>query len=714
MKNSLVKLIILSVAAVLIFVFFHYDLQSYLTLGFLKENQELIHNFYLENKLLTISLYFILYIFMTALSLPGATILTLAGGAVFGLLQGLLIVSFASSIGASLAFLSSRVLFRNTIAKKFEKQFRVINSGIESDGAVYLLSLRLIPAFPFFMINLLMGLTKISLFKFYLFSQIGMLPGTLVYINAGEQLASIEDLSQILSVRVLGSFILLGLFPILIKSVLSFFKNRNIYKRFRRPKSYEYNMIAIGAGSAGLVTAYISSAVKAKVALVEKHKMGGDCLNTGCVPSKAIIRSAKIAHQMKSASKYGLKNTEPEIDLKKIMGRVHDVISKIEPHDSVDRYSALGVTCFTGAAKIISPWEVLVDGKILTTKNITIATGASPFIPPIPGIESITPLTSENLWKLDSLPEKFIVLGGGPIGCEMAQSFARLGSNVTQVEMQDRLMSIEDKEVSLLIQDHFKKEGINLLLKHRAQKIILRDDKKILITLCEDVEYETEFDEILIAVGRKANIEGFGLEDLGIQIRENKTIWANEFMQTNYPNIFVCGDVTGPFQLTHTASHQAWYCAVNGLFGALKKFKVDYSVIPWATYCDPEVASVGLNEQRALAQNISYELITYGIDDLDRAIADSEDHGFVRVLVSPGSDKILGATIVGNHASDLLLEFITAMKYGIGLNKILGTIHIYPTMGEANKYLAGNWKKKQTSQKVFSWLEKFHKIMRGS
>lgn len=713
MKSNLLKIFLLILIIVFVFLFFHFSFQNYLTLSYLKENQQILNSYYLENKNLTIISYFCFYIIVTAFSLPGASILTLAAGAIFGLWQGMLIVSFASSIGASLAFLSSRVLLRNTIAKKFEKQFNVINSGIENDGAVYLLSLRLIPAFPFFMINLVMGLTKISLSKFYFFSQLGMLPGTLVYVNAGKQLASLENLSQIMSYNILGSFILLGLFPFIIKKIMNIFKNRNIYKNFKKPKTFNYNMIAIGAGSAGLVTAYISSAVKAKTALIEKHKMGGDCLNTGCVPSKAIIRSAKIAHHMKSASKYGLSDLTPEIDMKKIMKRVDSVISKIEPHDSVKRYSELGVECFSGDAKILSPWEVQVNGKILTTKNITIATGASPFVPNIPGIDLITPLTSQNLWKLDYLPKKFIILGGGPIGCEMAQSFARLGSKVTQVEMQDRIMSIEDKEVSDILQNQFKEEGITLLLKHKALKIIKKEDAKFLVTLCDDKEYETQFDEILVAVGRKANIEGFGLEELGIKLRENKTIWANEFMQTNFPNIFVCGDVTGPYQLTHTAAHQAWYCAVNGLFGFLKKFKVDYSVIPWATYSDPEVASMGLNEQRAKSQNIAYELVTYNLDDLDRAIADSEDYGVVRVLVKPGSDKILGATIVGNHASDLLLEFITAMKHGIGLNKILGTIHIYPTMGEANKYLAGNWKKSQTSTTTFKWLERLHRLRRS-
>ena len=708
MKKMLPKMLLITFIGLLIYIFKHYGLSEYLTLGYIKQNQAMFQVYYSENTILSLSIFFIIYVVSTALSLPGATVLTLAAGALFGLVTGTLIVSFASTIGATLAFLSSRFLLRGYVEKKFKKYIDPINQGIEKDGAFYLFTLRLIPIFPFFVINLVMGITKISTLKYFIVSQIGMLAGTIVYVNAGLQLGNIDSLSGILSFKLMGSFALLGIFPLIAKKIVNLIKANKVYTGHTKPKKIEYNMVVIGAGSAGLVTAYISAAVKAKVALIEKHKMGGDCLNTGCVPSKAIIKSAKLAHQMKNASKYGLEAVTPKFEFKNIMNRVHDIISKIEPHDSVERYSDLGVECIQGAAKIISPWEVEVDGKVLTTQNITIATGASPFVPPIPGLDQIIPLTSENLWQLEELPKRMIILGGGPIGCEMAQSFNRLGSQVTQVEMMDRIMGIEDPEVSSIIEERFKSEGVNVLTKHKAKEIKVDGDKKYLVAEFAGQDVEIEFDEILVAVGRRANIKGFGAEELGITLRQNQTIDANEYLQTNFPNIYVCGDVTGPFQLTHTASHQAWFCAVNALFGKLKKFKVDYSVIPWATYSDPEVASVGLNEQRAKREGIPYELTTYGIDDLDRAIADSEDHGVVRVLTEPGSDKILGATIVGNHASDLLLEFIAAMKHGFGLNKILGTIHIYPTMGEANKYLAGNWKRKQTSETVFKWLKRFH------
>lgn len=709
MRSYLPKILLIAAIAFAIFLFKHYGLSEYLTLDYIKQNQAEFVDYYQRNKLLTLGVFFAVYVVSTALSLPGAAVLTLAAGALFGLVTGTILVSFASTIGATLAFLSSRFLLRGYVEKKFKRYIDPINKGITKEGGFYLFTLRLIPVFPFFIINLVMGITKIGVAKYFVVSQIGMLPGTLVYVNAGLQLGSIETLRGILSLDLIGSFALLGVFPLLAKKVVAMIKANKVYKGYKKPKNMEYNMVVIGAGSGGLVTAYISSAVKARVAIIEKNKMGGDCLNTGCVPSKAIIKSAKLAYQMKNAQNYGLEPTTPKLDFQKVMARVHDIIKKIEPHDSTERYSKLGVDCIIGSAKILSPWEVEVNGKVLTTKNITIATGASPFVPPIPGIEEITPLTSENLWKLDELPKKLIVLGGGPIGCEMAQSFNRLGSDVTQIEMNERIMGMEDPEVSRLIENKLKKEGVKVLPGHKAKRIEVVENTKFLIIERDGQDIKIEFDEILVAVGRRPNIKGFGAEDLGISLRENQSIDANAHLQTNYPNIYVCGDVTGPFQLTHVASHQAWYCAVNALFGRFKKFKVDYSVIPWATYCDPEVATVGLNEQKAKQNGIEYELTTYGVDDLDRAITDSEDHGVVRVLTKPGSDKILGATIVANHASDLLLEFITAMKHGIGLNKILGTIHIYPTMGEANKYVAGNWKKKQTSETVFKWLERFHR-----
>lgn len=471
---------------------------------------------------------------------------------------------------------------------------------------------------------------------------------------------------------------------------------------------YDYNIIVIGGGSAGLVSSYIASAVKAKVALIEKHKMGGDCLNTGCVPSKALLRSAKMISYAKRAKEFGFKKTTVDFDFKDVMKRVQNIIKIIEPHDSRKRYTALGVECIEGEAKILSPHNVEVNGITLTARSIIIATGAKPLVPNIPGLDQINYLTSDNVWGLKELPKKLLVLGGGPIGAEMAQAFSRLGAEVTVVEMAPQILIREDEEVIELVTERFVKEGIKVLISHKAKEF----KNNVLICEHKSKDISIPFDKVIIALGRKANTEGFGLEELGVKIRETKTIEANAFLQTNIPSIYVCGDVTGPYQFTHTAAHQAWYACVNALFSPLKKFKVDYTVIPWATFTDPEVARVGLNEKDAKIQNILYEVTTYDIDDLDRAITDSEAHGFIKVLTVPNKDKILGVTIVGRHAGDLIAEYILAMKYGLGMNKILATIHIYPTLSEANKYVAGNWKKEHLPTFAIKILEKFHKWRR--
>jgi pyruvate/2-oxoglutarate dehydrogenase complex dihydrolipoamide dehydrogenase (E3) component/uncharacterized membrane protein YdjX (TVP38/TMEM64 family) len=658
-------------------------------------------------------LFFAIYVAAAALSIPGAVILTLAAGAVFGLGWGLLLVSFASSLGALLAFLAARYLLRDTIQSRFGKALAPINEGVRKDGTLYLLTLRLVPVFPFWLINLMMGLTPMGASRFYLVSQVGMLAGTAVYVNAGTQLAAIQSPADILSPGLLGSFVLLGLFPLLAKAGVAWFERRKVYAKWIKPRSFDRNLVVIGAGAGGLVSAYIAAAVKAKVTLVEGHKMGGDCLNFGCVPSKALIRSAKMAKQLKKAHDLGVTEATGRVDFAAVMQRVHGVIRDIEPHDSVERYTSLGVEVLQGHAKIINPWTVEVrlgDGttQTLTTKNIVIAAGASPFVPPIPGLKETGFLTSDTVWGLTELPKRLVVLGGGPIGSELAQSFARLGSAVTQVEMAPRIMVREDPEVSELVTASLRADGVNVLTGHQAVRVEVIGGEKRLVAMHGQAEVFIPFDELLCAVGRSPRVTGYGLEELGIPLTPRRTIETNAYLQTSYPNIYAVGDVAGPFQFTHTAAHQAWYAAVNALFGRFRRFKADYRVIPWATFTDPEVARVGLSETEANEQGIAYEVTKYGIDDLDRAIADGNAHGFVKVLTVPGKDTILGATIVGEHAGDLLAEYVLAMKHGLGLNKILGTIHTYPTLAEANKYAAGEWKRAHAPQKLLQWVSRYH------
>jgi pyruvate/2-oxoglutarate dehydrogenase complex dihydrolipoamide dehydrogenase (E3) component/uncharacterized membrane protein YdjX (TVP38/TMEM64 family) len=688
-------------------------LGQWLTLEQLKASRDTLTGIYNTHPAQTVLGFFGLYVLATALSFPGASILTLAAGAMFGLGLGLVVVSFASSIGALLAFWVSRYLLRDTIQLRFGKFLAPINAGLAKDGTFYLLTLRLVPVFPFWLINLLMGLTTIGARQFYIVSQIGMLVGTVVYVNAGTQLAGIESAADILSPGLLASFALLGLLPLMAKFIVKALQRRKVYAGWSKPKHFDRNLVVIGAGAGGLVSAYIGAVVKAKVTMVEGHKLGGDCLNFGCVPSKALIRSAKAAKQLKQAESMGLRGVQGEVDFAAVMQRVHAVIRDIEPHDSVERYTGLGVEVLQGHALITSPWTVevsLTDGtqQTLTARNIVIAAGASPFVPPIPGLKEAGYLTSDTVWNLTALPQRLVVLGGGPVGCELSQSFARLGSQVTQVEMAPRIMVREDPEVSALVAASLRADEVRLLIDHEAVRVEVVEGEKRLIVKHGHEELSIPFDHLLCAVGRSPRVTGYGLEALGIALTPRKTIDTNAYLQTRYPNIYAVGDVAGPFQFTHTAAHQAWYAAVNALFGRFKKFAVDYSVIPWATFSDPEVARVGLSETEALEKGIAFEVTRYGMEDLDRAIADGTAHGFVKVLTVPGKDKILGVTIVGEHAADLLAEYVLAMKHKLGLNKILGTIHTYPTMSEANKYAAGEWKRAHAPKRLLAWLEHFH------
>ena len=711
------RVLLVTAIAIAIVAFFYFDVQEFFSLEYVKSQQAAGATYYAANRWQTIAIYVAVYVSVAALSLPGAAILTLGAGVLFGLPAGTIIASFASSIGATLAMLAARFVLRDSVQSRFGDRLKAINQGVEKDGAFYLFALRLVPVFPFFVINLVMGLTKIPARTFYWVSQVGMLAGTIVYVNLGTQLARIDSLAFVLKPGLLLSFVLLGLFPLIAKKVVLAVKARRVYAKWPRPERYDYNVVVIGAGSAGLVSSYIAAATKAKVALIEKHRMGGDCLNTGCVPSKALIRSAKLLSHIARSKEFGIDTARAQFSFAEVMQRVARVVKTVEPHDSLERYTKLGVECLVGAAKVLTPWTVEVQTatgrRMLTTKSIVIAAGARPFVPKIPGLDQVGYLTSDTVWDLREQPKRLVVLGGGPIGSELTQAFARLGSQVTQVEMLPRLLIREDPEVSDLVRQRFESEGIVVLVNHKAKQFVIDNGEKVLVAEHNGADVRVPFDQVLVAVGRVANTEGYGLEELGIGTTKARTIETDETLQTIYPNIYACGDVAGPYQFTHTAGHQAWYAAVNALFGAFRKFKADYRVIPWATFTEPEVARVGLNEQEAKEQKIPHHVTLYGIDDLDRAIADGEAHGLVKVLTKPGTDQILGVTIAGEHAGDLLAEYVLAMKHNLGLNKILGTIHTYPTLAEANKYAAGNWKRSTVTQGQWAFLEAFQAWRRG-
>ena len=723
------KLLLIAGLVALVAAFFVLDLGRYLSLDTLRQRQAEFAALYAERPWAVIAAFFAVYVAVTALSLPGAVIMTLAGGAVFGLATGTVVVSFAASLGATLAFLASRYLLRDTVQKRFAARLAEVDKGVAKDGAYYLFTLRLVPLVPFFVINLVMGLTNMKVGTYYLVSQVGMLAGTLVYVNAGTQLARLDSLAGILSPGLIGSFVLLGLFPLAAKRVVDAVRRRQVYAPWAhlKPRRFDRNLVVIGAGAAGLVSSYIAAAVKAKVTLIESHKMGGDCLNYGCVPSKALIRTAALLQQMKHSADFGIARADATFNFADAMERVARVVREIEPHDSVARYTALGVDVAIGRARIVNPWTVEIDrgdGQLqtLTTRAIVVATGASPFVPPLPGLDRVGCLTSDTLWGLRVLPERLLVLGGGPIGCELAQCFARLGSQVTQVEMGPRLLAREDTEVSDFARGVLERDGVRVLTGHQALRCETettpQGERHSLVVLHEGTELRIEFDQLLCAVGRVARLKGYGLEELGMlkpdpPDRPVRTLPTNEYLQSILPNIYAAGDVAGPYQFTHVAAHQAWYAAFNALFGRFRMFKADYRVIPWATFIDPEVARVGLNEQDATAQGVAFEVTRYQLEELDRAVADSATHGFVKVLTVPGKDSILGVTIVGAHAADVLAEYVLAMKHGLGLNKILGTIHTYPTMSEANKYVAGAWKRAHQPHRLLAWVARYHAWQRG-
>ena len=772
MNKRLPRSLLVVLLAAALGAFFALDLGRWLSLEQLRAAQTGLEMAYRDRPLQVIGAFFAVYVAVTAMSLPGAVPLTLAGGALFGLGLGTLIVSFASTLGATLAMLVSRHLLRAAVQSRFGARLAEVDRGIARDGAFYLFTLRLVPVLPFFAINLLMGLTAMRVWTYAWVSQLGMLAGTLVYVNAGTQLAQITTLKGIVSPQLLGAFALLGVLPLAGRWLVSALKARRALAPWRhlRPRRFDRNLVVIGAGAAGLVTSYIAAAVKARVTLVEGHRMGGDCLNTGCVPSKALIRAATLAQEIREAHRYGVHATaggaDPgrgltssasdsatparvTVDFPAVMARVAQVVRDIEPHDSPERYRGLGVDVQLGQARIVDPWHVQIshaDGQTttLSTRAIVIATGARPVVPPLPGLQEVGVLTSDTLWGLQELPRQLLVLGGGPIGCELAQAFARLGSQVTLVEMGPRLLPKEDEDAAAHARQCLEADGVRVLTGHRALRCEPRqgaapvpsapavdeipakapsgtavsDGPWSLVSEHDGLEHHIPFYRILCAVGRQARLEGFGLEALGIAT-SGRTLPVDEHLQTVFPHILACGDVAGPYQFTHAAAHQAWYAAVNGLFGTFRRFKVDQRVIPWCTFMDPEIARVGLNEQDARAQGLPFEVTRFELDDLDRVIVDGvgagtlSRYGWVKVLTPPGKDRILGVTIVGRHAGELIAEWVMAMKHGLGLNKVLGTIHIYPTLAESAKYTAGAWKRAHQPLALLRWVERFHAWRRG-
>ena len=468
----------------------------------------------------------------------------------------------------------------------------------------------------------------------------------------------------------------------------------------------KYDLIVIGGGSGGLVCAAGGAGLGAKVALIEKKKLGGDCLNTGCVPSKALLRSAHIIHDFKKAKTYGIKESHIQFDFSDIMARVKAIQKAIEPHDSPERFHSLGVDVKFGAYTFKNPHELTNGEETLYGKRIVIATGSSPFVPPIPGCEEKKCLTSDSLWHLTTLPKRLVVIGGGPIGSEVAQAFARFGSQVTLIDMAHGILPREDLDLKNFVQKAFLEEGIQFRFNAQLKKVHHSSSSHTVTFEYQGKEETLECDGIFVSVGRKPNVGGLELDKVGIATHKGGIV-INLYCQTTLPHVYACGDVAGPYQFTHFADYQARLILRNALFPG--KTKADYRVVPWCTYTDPELARVGLSQTEAQQKNIPHDVFTYDLSDLDRAVCDSQGQGMVKVLTQKGKDQILGAAIVGFHAGDLLQEFVFAMKHNLGLKSISQTIHPYPTMSEATRRVSDLWMKSKltpTLSKLFKWYFK--------
>lgn len=695
--NKLIKKVGLLVLIIIcVIMFYHLDGNQYLNFENLKSHHQELFTFYQQNPLRFTLIYFFLYVGLVALSFPGATVLSLAGGYIFGFIKGLLIINWASTIGASIAFLIARFFFKDYLQRKFHYTFQKINQGMDREGNQYLLTLRLIPVFPFFLINILMGLTNISLLRFFIVSLIGMLPGTAVYVWAGTSLQNINSVSDIFTAKLITIFFLVGLIPILQSRILIYLKQKKHYSQFKTPKNYDYNLIVIGGGAAGLVNAYIATNLKAKVLLVEEDKMGGECLNYGCVPSKALISLSKTKKYSK-ANFYDLKN------------EIAKIIESIAPHDSVDRYKEMGVECVKGKASLISPFEVQINGTKYTGRKIIIATGAKPIYPNIKGLDVNKVFDYESIWKIENLPEKLVIIGGGAIGCELALAFSNLGTKVTIIE-QNEVLGTEDRDVASLVMKGLI--GNNIDICEKSDLLTINHDKCSITFRNKNEVSEVPFDVLLIACGKIGNTDSISTT-LNLDLDSKKFILVNEYLETlKYRNIYACGDVNGLKQLTNAAAHQAWYTSVNALFGNWKKFSIEHDYIPHAVFVEPEIARVGVNELEALRNNLEYDLYHFDSSDLDRNLIERKKLGIIKVLTIKNTDQILGVTIVGEAASEIIAEYVLAMKYKLGLNKVLATSHIYPSFSEQNKYVAGVWKKRSVPGVILKVLKKYHQLVR--
>ncbi len=665
------------------------------------------------------------YAVLTVAMIPGSA-LTIGSGLIFGFWKGFAVVTVGANLGALGAFLLARTLFRERAEAlaRGQKTFRAVDSAIAREGFRIVLLLRLSPVFPFTVLNVLLGVTGISAASYVLANLIGMLPGTLMFVylgTLGEAAAGTQSLGQTV-LRIVGLAATVVVTVVITRIARRALKAASLdgganpgvapeaapvgagaktipgdaYDQALlasvKPTAHvnpipqdRYNLVVIGAGTAGLVTAAGGAGLGAKVALIEKHMFGGDCLNVGCVPSKGIIRAGRAAAAVREAGAFGIRLAgEPRIDFAATMERMRRLRAGIAPHDSVKRFSELGIDVYLGEGRFTGPDEIEVGGNKLRFQAAVIATGARATFPRIPGIEEVEPLTNENVFTLTELPRSLILLGAGAIGCEMAQTFRRLGSEVTIVIRGNRIMTREDPDAALIVQRKFEQEGIRVLTGSAIKRAEKRGGKKVIVIERDGSEESVEADQILIGMGRAPNVEGLGLSAAGIAYgTEGVTVDAN--MRTTNPRVFAAGDICSRLKFTHAADAQARIVLRNALF--FGRARATDLVIPWCTYTDPEIAHVGCYEKEARDRGLAVTTFTVPLEDVDRAILDGETEGFGRIHLKSGTDRILGATVVASHAGDMIGELTMAIQNGLGAGKLASVIHPYPTQGEVVRKL---------------------------
>jgi pyruvate/2-oxoglutarate dehydrogenase complex dihydrolipoamide dehydrogenase (E3) component/uncharacterized membrane protein YdjX (TVP38/TMEM64 family) len=693
------------------------------------------------------------YILACVLFIPGS-LLTLGAGFVFGIVVGTITVSIASTLGATAAFLLGRTLARPWIEARVahRPKFRALDEAVRRQGFKIVLLTRLSPIFPFNLLNYTFGLTRVSLRDYILASWIGMLPGTVMYVYLGTTLKTLADLAagnvptsvgqQVLfgaglvatvAVTVLitrlarkalqeaippptrqteplahGDLAMPNTVQVLPDDVHNQTLVANVHPRDwvnPQPQS-RYNLVVIGAGTGGLVCAAGAAGLGARVALVEKHLLGGDCLNVGCVPSKALLRAARAYADVRDAAGFGV--TVPpgaKVDFPAVMERMRRLRAGISPNDSAARFHSLGVDVFLGAAHFTGPDAVEVNGQTLRFARAVIATGGRPIQPPIPGLAEAGFQTNETIFSLMELPRRLAVIGAGPIGCELVQAFARFGSQTFLVGKQPQILPREDPDAAQLVETALQHDGVQLLLGHDLRRVERSGGERVLCLESPHGPKEIRVDDILVAVGRVPNVDGLNLEAAGVAHDSRIGVQVDDRLRTTSPRIYAVGDVCSRYQFTHAADAMARLAIQNALFfgGA----RLSALTIPWCTYTDPEIAHVGLYERQAQEQGIAVQTLTQPLDGVDRALLDGETAGFVRVHLRRGTDKILGATIVARHAGDMISELTLAMTGGLGLRTPARTIHPYPTQAEAIKKVADAYNRTRLTPFVKRMLDKW-------